>query len=168
MRDPDIRRSLRQHLRAECGADASTLIIDEFGVCGGEVRADLVVINGEMKGYEIKSDFDSFYRLEKQAAFYGKVFDTSAVVIGRSHIRKIRKILPSWWGILAVADDLVGPIALERIRLEKKNLAVDPNALIQLLWRDEVLQVLRTRGLHQGLASRPEKFCGMPWSAIFP
>lgn len=48
MRDPEIRRRLRQHLEDEFGDDPTALILDELGVCCGRVRADMAVVNGEL------------------------------------------------------------------------------------------------------------------------
>ena len=66
MRDPEIRRQLRCRLEQEFGNDANALILDELGVCCGRVRADMAVVNGELKGFEIKSDQDTLLRLRSQ------------------------------------------------------------------------------------------------------
>ena len=98
MRDLDIRRLLRRHLVSKFGTDPTALIPDEFSICCGKVRADMAVVNGELKGFEIKSDQDTLYRLRSQASVYGNIFDTVTIVTGPRHIRKAKKIVPSWWG----------------------------------------------------------------------
>lgn len=158
MRDADIRLSLKQHLAAKFGKDPSTLIVDEFSLCCGRVRADIAVINGEMKGFEIKSDSDSLRRLSTQLAFYGKVFDTATLVVGPRHLAKAIELVPPWWGILLASEDPLAAIKLERVRVEGRNPQVDPQALAQLLWRDEVLTHLRLHNLHRGLLRKPRKF----------
>jgi hypothetical protein len=158
MRDSDIRVSLRQHLGTNFGQDPATLIVDEFSLCCGRVRADIAVINGEMKGFEIKSDADSLRRLSTQLTFYGKVFDTATIVVGPRHIDKATELVPPWWGILLASEDSSPAIKLECIRAGGRNPQVDPEALAQLLWRDEVLAHLRLHNLHKGLLRKPRKF----------
>jgi hypothetical protein len=41
--------------------------------------------------------------------------------------------------------------------VEGRNPQVDPQALAQLLWRDEVLLYLRLHNLHKGLLRKPRK-----------
>ncbi len=158
MRDSDIRLSLRQHLATKFGNDPATLIVDEFSLCCGRVRADIAVINGEMKGFEIKSDADSLRRLTTQLTLYGKVFDTATIVVGPRHLDKVTELVPRWWGIVLATEDSSPTIKLECIRVEGRNPQVDPQALAQLLWRDEVLSHLRVRNLHKGLLRKPRKF----------
>src|SRR5713101_199447 len=100
MRDPEIRRQLRHRLENEFGNDPTALILDELGVCCGRVRADMAVVNGELKGFEIKSDQDTLLRLRSQASVYCRVFDTISIVVAARHLEKTRKIVPAWWGIL--------------------------------------------------------------------
>jgi hypothetical protein len=52
------------------------IIIDELGLCRGTVRVDIAVVNGVLKGYEIKGDQDTLRRLASQAATYNRIFDT--------------------------------------------------------------------------------------------
>ncbi len=163
MRDLDIRPLLRRRLVTEFGADATALIVDEFSLCCGKVRADMAVINGELKGFEIKSDQDTLGRLGSQASVYGKVFDTVTIVTGLRHIRKARRTVPSWWGIFVAIRESDSTLRLECIRRESANPRLDPFALIQLIWRDEALGLLRIHNLHVGLVSKPRKFL---WEAL--
>ncbi len=86
MRDQDIRDSLRQELVAAYGSDSSTLIVEELGICCGMARVDVAVVNGELKGFEIKSEKDTLGRLPAQSGMYGKVFDTMS---GASLLRTV-------------------------------------------------------------------------------
>lgn len=163
MRELDIRRLLRRRLIAEFGTDATAVILDEFSLCCGKVRADMAVVNGELKGFEIKSDQDTLRRLHSQAPIYGKVFDTVTIVTAPRHIREAREIVPSWWGIVVADQNSDSALRLDCIRQEDANPQHDPFALVQLIWRDEALELLRNHNLHTGLQSKPRKLL---WEAL--
>ena len=48
-RDVDVRSLLKQYLQASEARD--TLLIDELGLCQGDVRVDVAAVNGELSGY---------------------------------------------------------------------------------------------------------------------
>jgi hypothetical protein len=158
MRDPDIRSELRSQLFAAYGDNPSTLILDELGICSGSARVDMAVVNGELKGFEIKSDRDSLTRLPNQSHLYGKVFDTISAVIGPRHLQKVESRAPSWWGIIVANPGADGRLQLEKVRDNKINTEQDPYSLVQLLWRDEVLELLARNGLAKGLRNRPRRY----------
>lgn len=158
MRDVDVRRVLMQQLDACYGADSNTLIVQELGLCRGSVRADVAVINGILKGYEIKSERDTLARLECQAETYNRVFDTVTVVAAIRHIGNIERIVPDWWGIQAVARNCGSILELARVRDESQNYQIDPIALVQLLWRDEVMLLLRNLPMAMNLKRKPREF----------
>src|ERR1700734_1583037 len=146
MRDPEIRSALRDDLIYRYGCDHLSLILDEFCVCGGQSRADITVINGQMKAYEIKSERDSLRRLPSQVRHYGRVFDTMTLVTTPRHVRHARSILPRWWG-LCLVESTGTALAFRTVRKEGKNPDVDASALVQLVCRDEALELLRLYGL---------------------
>jgi hypothetical protein len=168
MRDLEIRRQLRYRLENEFGNDPSALILDELGVCCGRVRADMAVVNGELKGFEIKSDQDTLLRLRSQASFYGRVFDTISIVVAGKHMKKVRKIVPSWWGILVAEKSGNAYPDIRSYRRERNNPNPDPLAIAQLIWRDEAFELLKARNLHSGLRSKPRKFLWMALVRNFP
>jgi hypothetical protein len=163
MRDPEIRRRLRQHLEDEFGDDPTALILDELGVCCGRVRADMAVVNGELKGFEIKSDQDTLFRLRSQASLYCRVFDTVSLVVASKHLKKARKIVPHWWGILLAEEKGDAGFRIRKYRCERRNPGPDAFAIAQLIWRDEAFELLRTHNLHSGLRNKPRKFL---WDAL--
>src|SRR4051812_32552800 len=68
-------------------------------ICQMRARVDVAVVNGELAGFEIKSDVDRLTRLTTQVGFYGRVFDRACVVAGPRHVDLLRRRLPSWWGL---------------------------------------------------------------------
>ena len=75
MRDLDARTAIRRQLHAAHSADPDTRIVEEMGIWSGSVRIDIAVINGELSGFELKSDRDTLERLPNQADLYSRVFD---------------------------------------------------------------------------------------------
>ena len=100
--DTDIRAALRNKLTSTYGNHPETVVLDELGVCRGEVRVDVAVVNGKIHGYEIKSDRDSLRRLAGQVELYGKVLDQATLVVGERHFDAAAAMLPEWWGLLLV------------------------------------------------------------------
>jgi hypothetical protein len=62
-----IRSALECDLRAQFQSDPETIILDELGLRHGAARVDIVVVNGNLIGFELKSDRDDLRRLPKQA-----------------------------------------------------------------------------------------------------
>lgn len=155
LRDLDIRRELLDRLRDEHSADlADTLILDELGICQGERRVDVAVINGSIAGFEIKSERDTLARLTHQRDAYGLVFDEMTLVVSACHVNAARRLVPMWWGIL-VATGRRGDVTFRLKRRPKRNRCTSDYAVAQLLWRNEVLALLEKRSLAGGLRSKP-------------
>lgn len=141
--DAEIRQALCKRLDAHFGSDEGTIIVEELGLCRGTVRVDVAVVNGLLRGYEIKSDRDTLVRLSSQAEVYNRVFDRMAIVVAERHLRSVYTLVPSWWGIqVPKAGEGCTSIDIECIRPEAENANVDPKAVVQLLWRDEAVQLL--------------------------
>ena len=162
MREIDIRRSLNHEVLNLFPDDQEAIIINEFGLCQGEARIDLAVINGSIHGFEIKSENDTLERLPSQQEVYNRVFDTITIVTGDKYINKVPDCVPSWWGIIR-AKQVRKDIRLETIREGKDNPSVDPFSLVQLLWHSEALSILEEHKLANGLRSKPRRYV---WSAL--
>lgn len=65
----------------------------------GESRADLCKVNGHSAAYEIKTDLDTFYRLEKQLTDYFDVFDYVYVVTSDNRVSALPDYVPDSCGI---------------------------------------------------------------------
>jgi hypothetical protein len=154
MRDLDIRQALHTTLLSRFHTDGS-LVLNELGLCNGETRVDIAVINGQIHGYEIKSDKDTLERLPKQIELYGQVLDTATLVVGMTHLDHALEMLPSWWGVI-LAKDHRDIVTLEEVRPGAANPVVDPVALASFLWKQEALDILHGLGI-SGLGSKPRR-----------
>lgn len=158
MNEAQIKKALYDfELTRLCMEDPSTRIVDEFCILGGKVRVDVSAINGQLHGYEIKSASDNLDRLPRQQDYYNKVFDRITLVADEKHVEKAVKIVPPFWGLIAARSTPDG-VVLREIWPARQNLQVDSNALVQLLWRDEVLSVLRVNGIGKGLYKKSRKY----------
>ncbi len=140
-----IRDAVRQRLVELHGEPPDTLLRDELGLCLGATRADVAAVNGHIVGCEIKGAQDRLSRLEGQVDLYGRVVDEAVLVVEGKHTGRAVDLLPDWWGVW-VAEDVDGAAVLHEARPASRNPAVDPLAVAQLLWRDEVYGLLEQHG----------------------
>jgi hypothetical protein len=162
MRDRDIRAALWDLLDEEHRDDPDTLVLDELGVCEGSARADVAVVNGSLAAFEIKSDKDTLARLPGQVEAYQRIFDVVTVIVGGRYVDRIAKVVPEAWGITQALQNEES-VELKQIREPLRNEATDAFSRTQLLWRDEALALLESRGLAKGLRSKPRRVL---WQAI--
>lgn len=133
LKDKDIRESLFDYLEIEYG---KIRIYEEKMI--GKSRADVyMVIDNALVGIEIKSDADTYTRLEGQIKDYDKYFDYNMVVVGSSHAMHIEEHVPEHWGIITVdeVDEKPDFYFLKRPIVNSK---VDVSKKLELLWRPEL------------------------------
>lgn len=154
--DAEIRRALRLKLINEHVKQADTVFVEEFGICRGQGRLDLAVVNSVFHGYEIKSNRDSMRRFDGQVEQYSKVLDRATVVVGDRHLSAALDIVPNWWGVLLFQ---AGPKSsrFKVVRRAKKNPRLDPRSLVELLWLDEAIALLDQRSAARGVKGKPRR-----------
>lgn len=157
MRDRDIREHLLKELAEKHSNEPGTLILSEMGLCQGEARVDVAVVNGYINGYEIKSARDTLERLPKQCETYCRVLDTVTLITTENHFDRLTNLVPEWWGIWIAYTARKGTIDFHKVRDSTCNPAVDPYAVAQLLWREELLELLRQLNLHRGMLSKSRR-----------
>ncbi|WP_251868257.1 sce7726 family protein, partial [Enterococcus malodoratus] len=116
-------------------------------------RADIAVINGVLKGYEIKSDADSLNRLNSQISYYEKTFEKCTIVVGKKFEKRIVDEVPESWGIICAYENRFGNVSLKNIRPAKFNKNVTYKALTDVLWNDEIKKLLRENNI-KGYSSK--------------
>ena len=150
VRHDEIRGAVKRELRREHGSGSGTRYRYEFGIGLGETRVDVVAINGQLSGFEIKGDRDNLNRLAHQVSLYGKVLDAAALVTEERHAEKAAVIVPDWWGLWTCVSVGRWPV-IERVRAGGFNPDIDAFSVAQLLWRDEAYAELVARDLATGL-----------------
>jgi hypothetical protein len=158
MRDADVRQALKDRLE-QAQVTKGGLLVDELGLCNGAVRADLAVVNGILKGYEIKSDHDTLVRLKGQADIYSQVFDTVTLVVAKRHLPTALTLIPEWWGVeVAIRNERSEEVTLDSFRPEQINQEVNPCKLVQLLWREEAVLILQQKYTAKSFAGKTRSF----------
>lgn len=143
--DKDIREGLFDFLEDTYGR---IRIIEEKQM--GKSRADLVMITEDaMWGIEIKSDADSYARLERQVKDYNRFFDYNIIAVGSSHGKHIAEHVPDYWGIITVdeADETDFYILREPKPNPKREKAVKFRNQLSMLWRPEMANILEINKL---------------------
>jgi hypothetical protein len=140
-----VRKALHSFLRESLKLPESRFqIVDEFWVPRSHERADVAVIGSMICGYEIKTARDSLKRLPRQTSAYNRLFQQCAIVLAERHLASALSILPHWWGVSVITGEDV--VKLETLRVPSRNPDIDPETLVRLLWRDEVVSVLTDLG----------------------
>ena len=105
--DKDIREVLVNYLLAQNG---DLRIYHEKAI--GESICDIMAVSSCLTGYEIKSDLDSFTRLERQVNAYNRYFDRCYLVIGESHRKRASDKIPAHWGLICIQNRRTASAAL--------------------------------------------------------
>ena len=151
MLDREIRQYLHNTYLKRYKVDGVSRIVEEMGLSSHAARIDIGVINGQLVGYEIKSDRDNLDRLPGQLEVYNQIFDLITVISGPKHADKLEKILPAHCGLL-VTDHREGrPELVERITATQ-NQQQSGYMIASLLWHDEAKQLLIRLGFGKGLS----------------
>lgn len=124
-------------LRGEHFPDSSYMLTElDAGVC----KADVVILNGTSVVYEIKSEYDSLDRIDKQIKEYQKVFDEINIITCDSQATKLEKIIPDEIGLVILTSDNDFHI----IKSAKSNrFNVSPNIIFNTLRKNEYLEIIK-------------------------
>jgi len=150
MRDLDVRKLLKITYLERYLHDTNSLVMEEVAVHRGSSRIDIAVFNGSIHGYEIKSDRDTLERLPSQISHYSKVFDYISVICGSKHTEKVSKILPDYYGIIEIQENK-NNLGYEVIKKPSINPERDCKAILDLLWKEELLHILESLNISKGL-----------------
>jgi hypothetical protein len=106
----------------------------------GNCKADVVVLNGTSTVYEIKSEYDSFERLQNQIGSYIMMFDMVNVITSTSQLSKLKEVLPSEVGVMELTrEDTIRIISEPASNRER----VDPSLLFASLTKPEYLHIIK-------------------------
>lgn len=148
-KDRDVRSLLKRHLAEWHQSD--TVVLDELGLCQGDVRVDVAAVNGELSGFEIKSPADSLARWPKQQRLYSRVVDRAWLVAPEKTLEAAQA--PGWWGLIRIVET-PHQLGLRVIREAMPNPKPDAYSIACLLWRDEAIDALAEFRLDRGVRTK--------------
>lgn len=156
--DKHIRHALVEGFcRTPAFVEEETYVIEEFDLCGGISRIDVALVNGMLHGFEIKSDRDNLERLARQQEDYNRVFNTVTVVTTKAHLSNVEDLIPAWWGLIELSENK-GRTSISLVRKPGLNPGVDGFHVAMLLWREELLVLLREKaGITAGVKSKTRR-----------
>jgi hypothetical protein len=157
LREHDVRYLLYcTEIKERVKQNAQVRVVDEFQLLRGQGRIDVALIDNALHGYEIKSATDNLDRLPSQQAIYNKVFDRITLVADERHVEEAVPMVPKHWGLIVVGMKDCKPYA-DTIWPAMLNHDHDKLALAQLLWRDEVLELMEYFDIATGFKSANRK-----------
>lgn len=118
----------------------TTVAFNEFRV--GDAIADLVLMNGISKAFEIKSELDSDARLIGQLSEYQQVFDECYIVIPKSQYKHYSSKVDKSVGII-LFEMKNGEYTMTQRRKAKRNKTVDVDTLMRTVRCDEYKAMVR-------------------------
>ena len=145
-RDRDVRALVLRTVLADHANDTNARIVHELGLEHGACRVDIAVVNGFLHGFELKSDADNLVRLPRQVEAYSRSLDRATLVVGVEHLAAAQAMIPPWWGLKVIVAGSKGALKLQTHRRVQNN--PDPSLfhMAHLMWRSEVVEVLRAHG----------------------
>ena len=152
-----IREALVRRLALRYRKEPEVAIINEFGLCQHRARVDLLVVTGQLHGFEIKSDLDDASRLANQIRVYGQVLHRVTLVAAPRALAHAATRVPDWWALWE-ARRKEGKVRIFPQRRGRTNAHRSMRAVAEILWRNEVLELLRRHGHGRGVisAARPK------------
>lgn len=142
LHDRDIREPLFDFLEEKYD---KIRILEEKSM--GQSRADvMMVLPDRLVGIEIKSDADSYARLERQVKDYDRYFDENIVVVGSTHAMHIKEHVPDYWGIISV-EIIDDSFDFYVIREPETNPEINAELKLGFLWRPELAHIQQLNNL---------------------
>lgn len=130
-----IKKAIATHFRKK-----DTVAFNEFRV--GDSIVDMALFNGESRAFEIKTEYDSTKRLDKQLRDYSRIFQKCYVVVPVEQKDFYEDYLDGNTGIVLLSRTC-GRIKLELYRDAIRNNEVDPHILMSTLRTGEYKNIVR-------------------------
>ena len=151
--ETEIKSVLIDRLFAKNEVCSDAVLISEMVVDSWARRADVVLANGKLSAFEIKSDFDTLTRLPGQLESYRALFERVVVVITPRFLEKVEEIAPEGVGIWVVEGD--GPDSIREKR-RARTFDLSPDSAITMMTVTDLRRLLSANGI-AGAARAPRR-----------
>lgn len=113
-----------------------------FEMAVGDSRVDICRINGSSYAYEIKTEYDTFDRLETQMSDYTKTFEKVYVIVPKARVNDVRLLIPETCGIISYRFNHDNKIIFSYAKKAQKN-HCDVRCCIKSLSSNDMSYLLR-------------------------
>ena len=128
----------------------SSKYVREFNLL--QTRADLVILNEAIHGFEVKSASDNFKRLPKQVKDYDSVLDYNTLVTRPSMIEEGLKRVPAHWGVIEISHEGV----ITQVREPQHHSRRTSKNLAWMFWLEELRSFTKLRSMTASLRKLPK------------
>lgn len=118
-----------------------------FELNSGKSRLDLCKVNGSSVAFEIKTDLDSLYRLDKQLYDYMSLFEKVYVICSEKRCNSIEKVIPYECGIYSYKITKNGKYIFKKYKKAKKSKIINEKQQLELLTKKELEFIVNKNGL---------------------
>lgn len=162
MNEKEIREILISYLSDKHLNEAKLTFIKELFVNNFTCRADLVMANGKLSAFEIKSKFDNLNRLPDQLENFTRYFEEVTVVCAEKHLNKVLQLANAEVGVWLIGDN--GKLKIIRRAKRKK---LPKGVWLSHLPVDELKSLLKNHdlprsGIREILINRAESKIAIP------
>ncbi|WP_434766648.1 sce7726 family protein [Pseudomonas triticicola] len=141
LREHDIKIALIARLHQKGMLD-NAVLINEMVVAKWSRRADLVLANGTLQAFEIKSDFDSLKRLDGQLETFNSRFEKVTVVCAPKFTTEVLSKVSNDTEVLEVSTNN-NLISFKVIQRGKTCIIKDKRVLLSFLLKKEIQSLLK-------------------------
>lgn len=119
----------------------TTTLLNEYKI--GKSIADVILVNGEVKLFEIKTDLDNLNRLDGQLEEYKKAVEKIHIVTNSKNILALKKLYQnSNYGLIEFTED--NKLTVHEEAIEDKS-SFDYKTIFKLLRKEEYLTILKNK-----------------------
>lgn len=136
-----LANEIREHLKLHLGGRK---FLSEFTFSHNGTIADLLDINHQLIGYEIKSDSDTYARLPKQIEGYNSVCRQIYMVVGESKSTSVFLHVPEFYGVVVVKRQDNGLVVFDVVREAGDNPHWNTRSLLYWLPSEHLKRLAKT------------------------
>lgn len=92
-----------------------------FEMAIGDSRVDICRINGSLYAYEIKTEYDTFDRLDTQMRDYLKTFEKVYVIVPQNRVEDVKLHIPESCGVISYRIENDMDVIFAYVKKAKKN-----------------------------------------------
>lgn len=149
MAEARLKAAVIDRLLSSKHIDDDAVLISEMTVANWSRRADVVLANGRLWGFELKSEADSLSRLEGQIETFRAHFEKLTIVIADRFFERVLRLVPDGVGVWVAESD-----GLLTERVKTKSVELSSSASISLMTAVELRQLLAGCGSKCAKATR--------------